>query len=372
MVRSGRIRGLALLVTLAALGLALGLAAAGTAATSNDVTTLKFGYVTGAAHPYGQAMTQFANLVNQASGGSLQIQPLPVYAGGDDVQLLNDIKGGNGAQGAIAGGAVSTVVWTTAKIPSFVALQMPFLVDNYSLEQRVISNSSGIAQKMMAQATKGTGLVPLTIFEGGMRQFALSSKNVNSLADLKGLKIRTPPGDPINASLAALGASPTPIAIGQVFQALQSGTVDGMEANSALVNTFKLDQAGIKHITIANLWPFPAAVVMNQSVFNSLTPQQQTILKNAAKDLPAYSISVVSGGATVANVPAALCARGVTYHVLSASARKAMLKAEQPVYKKFEKNKQIASFISQIQKLKAKPIFRSGAPTDSPPPSCVN
>ena len=175
--------------------------------------------------------------MNNASAGTLQIQTLPVYAGGDDVQLLNDIKGGSGAQGAVAGGAVSTAVWTTAKIPSFVALQMPFLIDNYPLEQRVISNSSGIAQRMLKQATAGTGLVPLTIFEGGMRQFALVNKDVNSVADLEGLKLRTPPGDPINASLAALGASPTPIAIGQVFQALQSGTVDGMEANSALVNT---------------------------------------------------------------------------------------------------------------------------------------
>ena len=371
MVRSGRVRGLALLATVGALALALGLAALGSGAQSNDVTTLKFGYVTGAAHPYGLAMAQFASLVNNASAGTLQIQTLPVYAGGDDVQLLNDIKGGSGAQGAVAGGAVSTAVWTTAKIPSFVALQMPFLIDNYPLEQRVISNSSGIAQRMLKQATAGTGLVPLTIFEGGMRQFALVNKDVNSLADLKGLKLRTPPGDPINASLAALGASPTPIAIGQTFQALQSGTVDGMEANSALVNTFQLYNAGIKHITIANLWPFPAAVVMNQGVFNSLTPAQQQILKNAARDLPAYSISVVSTGAVVNNIPGALCAKGVRYHPLPAAARKAMIKAEQPVYKKFEKNKQIASFISQIQKLKAQPAFKASGATDVPPPSCV-
>jgi len=364
MVRSGRFRGFALLATLATLGGVLALTAVGTGA--DGTTTLKLGYVTGAAHPYGQTMTQYANLVNQASGGSLQIQSLPLYAGGDDVQLLNDIKGG-----AVDGGAVSTVVWTTAKINAFVALQMPFLIDNYALEQRVIGNSSGIAQRMLKQGTEKAGLVGLGLFEGGMRQFALKDKDVNSLADLKGLKIRTPPGDPINATFNALGTSPTPIAIGQVFQSLQSGVVDGMEANSALVNTFRFDQAGVKHITIGNLFPFPAAVVMSKASFDKLTPDQQRIMKEAAKDLPAYSISVVSGQALVNNVPNALCARGVKYHQLPAAAKTAMIKAVRPVYTKYQKNKQVGAFISQIQKLKAKPAFRSGAPTDVPPPGCT-
>jgi tripartite ATP-independent transporter DctP family solute receptor len=369
MVRSGRFRGLALLATLAALGGVLALAAGvGSGATekAEGTTTLKIGYVTGAAHPYGQTMNQFVSLVNQASGGSLQIQPLPLYAGGDDVQLLNDIKGG-----AVDGGAVSTVVWTTAKINSFVALQMPFLIDNYALEQRVIGNSSGIAKRMLAQATTKAGLVGLGLFEGGMRQFALKSKDVNSVADLKGLKIRTPPGDPITSTIQALGASPTPIAIGQVFQSLQSGVVDGMEANTALVNTFRFDQAGIRHITIANLFPFPAAVVMSKASFDKLTPDQQAILRNAAKDLPAFSISVVSGQAFTNNAPNLACSRGVKFHQLPASARTAFIKAVRPVYTKWQKNKQVAAFISQIQKLKAKPAFRSGAPTDVPPPDCM-
>src|SRR5262245_23558705 len=368
MVRSGRFRGLALLATVAALAGALALAAVGTGASekAEGTTTLKFGYVTGAAHPYGQTMIQFQNLVNQASGGSLQIQPLALYAGGDDVQLLNDIKGGS-----VDGGAVSTVVWTTAKIRSFIALQMPFLIDNYALEQRVINNSSGIAQKMLKQGTEKAGLVGLALFEGGMRQIALKNNLVNSLADLKGLKLRTPPGEPIASAISALGASPTPIAIGQVFQSLQSGVADGMEANSALVNTFRFDQAGIKHITIANLFPFPAAVVINKASYDKLTSDQKTILKNAAKDLPAFSISVVAGTGNTTNVPTTLCGRGVKYHELSTGSRRQMIKATQKVYQKYAKDKQVAPFITEIQKLKAKPAFRSGAPTDVPPPNCM-
>lgn len=369
MVGSRTRRSLALLATVAALAvvgalasLALGVGQRAAAAEF----TLKFGYVTGVAHPYGQTMLQFKRIVEEKSNGRVEIQPQAVYAQGDDVQLLNDIKGN-----VISGGAVSTTVFTTANIKSYVALQMPFLIDNYALEQRVISNSSGIAQQMLKKGSDKAGLVGLALFEGGMRQFALRDKVVNKASDVKGLKIRVPPGTVIADTIAALGASPTPIAIGQVFGSVQSGVVDGMEANSALVSTFRFDNAGIKKISIANLFPFPAAVVMSKEAFNALPADIQAIIKDASKDLPAFSLSVVSGTGTTTNVPTVLCGRGVKYHQVPTAGRTDLIKAVRPVYTKYQKDKQVAAFISQIQKLKAKPAFRTGAPTDVPPESCL-
>jgi TRAP-type transport system periplasmic protein len=367
MVRSGRVRGLALLITVAALAVVGAVASLGLGAQQHAAEfTLKFGYVTGAAHPYGQTMAQFERIVEQASNGRVDIVPQPLYAQGDDVQLLNDVKGN-----VISGGAVSTIAFTTGNIKSYVALQMPFLIDNYALEQRVISNSSGIARQMLKKGSDKAGLVGLALFEGGMRQFALKDKDVNSAADLKGLKIRVPPGTVIADTMSALGASPTPIAIGQVFQSIQSGVVDGLEANSALISTFRLDNAGVKHISIANLFPFPAAVVMSKAAMSALPADIQAILRDSAKDLPAYSISVVSGAANTTNVPALNCSRGVKYHQVPPAGRTSLIKAVRKVYTKFQKDKQVAAFISQIQKLKARPAFKSGAPTDVPPPNCL-
>jgi TRAP-type C4-dicarboxylate transport system substrate-binding protein len=367
MVRSGRRKRLVLLATVAALG-AIGAAASlGMGARSHAAEfTLKFGYVTGAAHPYGQTMLQFERIVEQATNGRVDIQPQALYAQGDDVQLLNDVKGN-----VISGGAVSTTVFTTGKINSYVALQMPFLIDNYALEQRVISNSSGIAQQMLKKGSDKAGLVGLALFEGGMRQFALKDKVINTAADVRGLKIRVPPGTVISDTFRALGASPTPIAIGQVFQSVQTGVVDGMEANSALVSTFRFDNAGIKNISIANLFPFPAAVVMSKEAFNALPADVRATLRDAAKDLPAYSISVVSGTGNTTNVPALNCSRGVKYHQVPSSGRTSMIRAVRSVYTKYQKDKQVAAFISQIQKLKARPAFKGG-PTDVPPASCLS
>jgi TRAP-type C4-dicarboxylate transport system substrate-binding protein len=150
--------------------------------------TLKMGYVTGRAHPYGLAMSQYERRVEAASGGRVDIQLTPVYAGGDDVALLNDIAGGTQD-----GGAVSIAVLPGANINNLIPLQLPFLVDSYELEQRLIVNSSGIAQQMLRGIERNAKLVPVGLFEGGMRHFVLKNKYVDSLAALKGVKIRAVP-----------------------------------------------------------------------------------------------------------------------------------------------------------------------------------
>ncbi len=165
--------------------------------------------------------------------------------------------------------------------------------------------------------------------------------------------------------MAALGISPTPLPLGDTFLAIQNGTVDGMEANSALVVAQRFNQAGVSNMVIANLFPFPAVVVMGKAAFDKLTPAQQQIVRNAAKDLPAFSISTLSDTSVF---PTRLCSAGVKYQNLTPAARRAFLQKERGVYAKYSKDKQTARFIAAIQKLKAKVTAK---PTDTPPADCV-
>jgi len=326
--------------------------------------TLKMGYVTGAAHPYGQSMTQFKKLVESATNGDVSIQLTPVYAGGDDVQLLNDI-----ASKTQDGGAVSTAVLPQGGINNLIPLQLPFLVDSYELEQRLISNSSGIANQMLRGIQKNSSLVPVGLFEGGMRQFALTGgKYVKSIADLKGVKIRAVPSNFMNDTLKALGASPTPLPVGEVAAAIRGGTVQGAEGNSGLLATFSWDLAGANRVSVVNLWPFPAVVLFNKTSFNALPAADQAILKNAAKDLAAFSIGVDKDTKTF---PSRLCARGTRYAAVPNSARAAMVKATRPIITKYTSGKyrNLAPIVASIQRLKAK---IKGTPTETPPASCID
>ena len=96
------------------------------------------------------------------------------------------------------------------------------------------------------------------------------------------------------------------------------------------------------------------------------TPQ---VIVNAARQTPAYSLSIVSNTALF---PAMLCAAGVKYHIPTTAEKRAMLKAVAPVYAKYEKNPQVRSFVTAIQKLKGNPKLRGGpTATDAPPASCL-
>jgi TRAP-type transport system periplasmic protein len=357
------------LVVAAAAGM---LGALASTASAADIT-LKFAYVTGPTHPYGVTMTQFKRLVETNSNGRIAVNLTPLYPGGD-IPLLNDIKGGSQD-----GGAVSTAVFaqtgaTTGqtRIKNFVALQMPFLIDSYQLESRVISNSSGIAKRMLN--LNSAGLQGLALFEGQMRQLVSKGAPIRTLADLRGKKMRTVQSDILNDNAVALGISPTPLAVGDVTQALANGTVTGVEANSALVLTNRWAQApsSANHITLLNWFPFPAAVVMNQAKWNSLSPSDQAVVTNAAKDLPSFSVNLNESPAFTQTTQATLCAapNNVRYYRLPQSERKKFIAASQKVYKKWLKDRQVAPYIRAIQAIKARGHFARGV-TDSPPASCM-
>ena len=323
---------------------------------------LRFGYVTGAAHPYGQTMAQFKKNVEDASGGRIAITLLPVYAQGDDNALYNDIK-----SNTVAGGAVSSAVWPTFGVKSFVPLQLPFVVDSYEFEQRIINNSSGTAKRMISSASAKSGLKVLGIFEGGMRHIVTKAP-VNSLADLQGKKLRSVQSNPLTANMRALGISPTPLSVGAVFNAIQGGTVDGAEANSALVATFQWDRAGANVINLVNWYPFPAVVAMNKGAFDALPADLQKVIVDQSVPLPTFSIGVVTGDGNQVTVPTTLCNRGAKYHTVPTAVRNQMIKRSQGVIKKLTVDPEVRSIYNTIRRLKAKYPVKV---TDKPPASCV-
>ena len=125
---------------LAALALVVGAAGCGDddGGGESEEVSLRLGYVTPPAHPYGIAVDHFVAEVEERSGGSIQIETIPTYGGGNDLALLNDTIGGT-----VDMGSISTAVWSSQGVRAFDALQAPFLVDRYDLEKEVISGEIG-------------------------------------------------------------------------------------------------------------------------------------------------------------------------------------------------------------------------------------
>lgn len=289
------------LTAVAAAGaLALGLVACGgdddsgaasDTAAGGSGTTLDLAYVTTAQHPYGIAVQAYADEVNKT--GELTIKPQPAYPQAE-IQLLADVR-----SGVVPMATVSSAIWDTAGITAFQALQAPFLITNYPLALEV--EGGPIGKAMLEQANQQAGdIVALAIHEGGLRK-PFGKEPLASLADFKGKTIRAPQSQVLSEAFKALGANVEPLPLPDVYQALQNGTVDGVEANLPLIYTQKwYEQA--KNVTgNVNLWPFPTVLVINKAVYDGLTSAQQAALTDAAANITKTSIDIfTTPGSTVA------------------------------------------------------------------------
>lgn len=348
----------------AVLALALGVAACGdddssdsttadSAEPATDVTPAKFtlGYVTTEQHPYGVAVNNFIEQVNTASGGAIEITGQPSFPG--DIPLLADVR-----SGTLEMGTISSAVWDNAGVNAFQALQAPFLITNYDIERGVLVSEDGtglgdIAKDMLTQMESEAGdLKGLAIHEGGLRSPLGREKALVSPADFDGLKIRAVESKVMSEGLKALGAEPTPLPLPDVFQALQNGTVDGMEANTGLT-------AGQKYYEVAKFftgnvvfWPFPTVMVMNKAAWDGLDDTQKQIIEDAAAATPGFIIDRLSGGADPFAQGLANC--GVEFVEASAEDKAALETAgEAAISALSDADSSTGDFITRIQDVKA-------------------
>lgn len=314
--------------------------AAGTAGAGDAEITLRLGYVTPAEHPYGIAINNFIDEVTTASDGAIAIEPLPSYQGGD-VPLLQDLRGG-----AVDMASVSSAVWGTQGVNCFDALQALGLITRYDLEREVIAGPIG--EEMLA-CTDAIGVKGLGIHEGGLRKPLGAKKALTSPSTFRGAKIRTPESGILEAGIRGLGADPTSLPVTDIYAALRDGTVDGMEANLGLIQTFKLYEVAEFVTANVNLWPFPTVLAVNQSKFDALSADQQKIITDAAANIAGFSIDFFQ---QPSDLPQTLCDEGVKFAIASDADLQAFDQASQRVITQLSRDGETKGFIDQIQALK--------------------
>jgi TRAP-type C4-dicarboxylate transport system substrate-binding protein len=350
-----------LIAVVGAAVVAVGLAACGdsNSGSSTEPVKLRLGYVTTAQHPYGLAVDAFKADVEASSGGKLTIENTPNYTGGDS-QLFDDV-----VDATVEMAAISTAIWDTKGSNVFQALQAPFLITNYGLSQEVLGGPIGDAMLASENGPPKFGLEGLGILEGGLRKPLGREGALKSPADFKGKKIRAPQSKVLSATITALGAEPVALPVGDVFTALQNGTVDGMEANLGLIYTNKYHEVAKFVTQDVNLWPFPAAVVINKAQWDKLSDEQKGWLRSAGEKLfPKTSVDAfVNPPPGALNFVQLLCDAGLTYAFAGDANRAALVKAAEAAYAELSADPEVAGFIKQIQDVKA------AAPPPAAPPA---
>ncbi len=347
---------------LAGAALLVGLAACGddedSGATSEGgdaEITLNLAYVTTQQHPYGQAVDFFVQEVETASEGRIKITARPSYPQ-SELQLLADVR-----SGSVDMATISTAVWDSgdADITSFQALQAPLLITNYPVAAAVLDGPVGTAMREDASEAAGDVTV-LAIHEGGLRKPVGGKKPFDTAASFQGAKIRAPQSQVLATGLRALGAEADPLPLPEVYQALQNGTVDGMEANLGLIATSKFYEVAQYVTGNVNLWPFPTALTVNNAKFESLSDADQEIIRAAAAKVPAKSIEIVSASSTL---PQQLVDCGVRFVSATPAEITKLQTAAEKAYAELGKDETTKRFIEDIQQVK-----EDTPPPDAPPP----
>lgn len=246
--------------------------------------TLRLTLAHGAAidHPRQLAALRFAELVATSSHGRIMVEVFPAASMGDDATMVNAMRDGTLDMSANSQGALSKVV------PEYAVLGMPFLFPSAEAAWKVLDGPAG---KLLAEHSAAQGFQVLGFWDNGIRQISNNVRPIVSPADLRGLRIRTPP-DPVTVDMIqSLGAQARQIEWADVYNALQQKVVDGQE--NPLVNILdgKLYQVQ-KYLSLTGHKYEVTPFVMARKRWKTLSPGDKALILAAAREATAYQRSL--------------------------------------------------------------------------------
>jgi tripartite ATP-independent transporter DctP family solute receptor len=224
---------------------------------------------------------EFARLVKERTNGRIVVEVYHSKQLGEERAVIEQVQLGGIDMTRVSISAVS------AFVRDLDAFQLPYLYRDAAHMWKVLNGPIGqeILKKHEAYNFVGVGW-----FEGGSRNF-YTKRQVKTVSDLKGMKIRVQQAPLMVGMVEALGAVATPLPYGEVYSALQAGVVDGAENNWPSYLT-------TSHFEVAKYWisdehtRVPEITVGSKKVFDRLPKEDRAIIFKAAQDAVAYQIKL--------------------------------------------------------------------------------
>lgn len=274
----------AALVSLTA-GCARGGAASG--GGEDQTYAIKFAHVTTEKTPKGQAAVKFKELVEDKTGGKVTVEIFPnseLYGDEDELQALQS--------GAVQVLAPASSKFTTIA-PALQVLDLPFLFDSPEDVAKQVTPDSPIGKAIFEnKSLSDRGIKPLGLWDNGFKQLSANSP-LSTPADLKGHSFRIQPSDVLRAQFDAWGAQTTPMAFGEVYNALQQGVIDGQENTWSNIESQKFYTVQ-SEIAESNHGYLGYVLVVNEEFFNSLPDDLRTQVQAAADEATSYNREIAA------------------------------------------------------------------------------
>ena len=267
----------------------LGLAAAGPAAmpgtaAAQDAIVIKFSHVVAPDTPKGKAAERFKELAEQMTGGKVKIEIYP------NSQLYKDKEELEALQlGAVQMLAPSLAKFGPLGVKEYEAFDLPYIFPSYEALHKVTQGEVG--QQLFAKL-EDKGIRGLAYWDNGFKIMSANKPLVHP-ADYQGLKMRIQSSKVLAAQMEALGALPQVMAFSEVYQALQTGVVDGTENPPSNMYTQKMHEVQ-KNLTVTNHGYLGYAVIVNKAFWDQLPGDVRGQLEDAMKQATDYANEIAA------------------------------------------------------------------------------
>jgi C4-dicarboxylate-binding protein DctP len=294
-------------------------------ALAESPIVVKFSHVVAPDTPKGKGAIKFKELAEERTKGRVKVEVYP------NSQLYKDKEEMEALQlGSVQMLAPSLAKFGPLGVKEFEVFDLPFVFKDTAAFKAVAEGPVGadLFKKLEPKGIKGLGF-----WDNGFHIMS-ANKPLHHVADFKGLKMRIQSSKVLDAQMRALGAIPQVMAFSELYQALQSGVVDGTEGVPSNFFTQKIYEVQ-KHITISNHGHLAYAVIVNKKFWDSLPADIRSTLEGAIKDATTYANAIAATENTI-SLDKIKASGKTTIYTLTPDEANEWKKALMPVHKEME------------------------------------
>ncbi len=271
---------------------------------------------------YNKGLEHLGQLLSEASNGQMELQIFHSAQLGSERDAIEGVSMGTLEMTLISSAPLAN--FTNA----FLVFDLPFIIQD---RQKAYEYMDGPEGKKILDSVLSKGMVALGIWENGFRMLTNSKRPVAVPEDLNGLKIRLMENPIHVGTFKTLGAYPVPMPFGELFTALQQGTVDGQENPLIIISTSKFAEVQ-KYLSLTGHFYAPAILLINKDFWEKkLTDEQRKIFTEA--ELKARKWEREYSMENEKKLVESLKAQGME---ITEPDKAKFFEAVQPVYKEFE------------------------------------
>lgn len=249
--------------------------------------------------PYAITAHAFKDEIEAALPGRIEVQLFPNRQLGDDKEILEGLQFGTIDMGIITNAVVANLE------PSYQLVDLPFLFGSAEQAHKVLDGPVG---QQLADNLSEHDVMSLGAAEGGFRNMINNTRPVRTPEDVEGVKYRTMQNPVFIEMFSSLGGSPVPMAWGEVFTAMQQGTVDGLEIPTSVVNSNNYAEV-TKYLSFTRHTYSAIHLLMSERSFDNLPEDVQQAVMEAGEAAVAQQRDAVA--AAEASVVEALKEKGM-------------------------------------------------------------